>query len=84
MTGVQTCALPILGLPYQTAVRTGGATDGAAIHIGNLSCPVIVIGLPVRYAHTHYGISSYSDFENGIKLAVEIIKRLDKQTILSF
>lgn len=73
-----------LGLPYQTAVRTGGATDGAAIHLGNLSCPVIVIGIPVRYAHTHYGISSYSDFENGIKLAVEIIKRLDKQTISSF
>ena len=41
-------------------------------------------GIPVRYAHTHYGISSVSDFANGIKLAKEIIRRLDKDTIGSF
>ena len=43
-----------------------------------------VIGVPVRYAHTHYGISAYADYENGVKLAVEIIKRLNADVIGSF
>ena len=46
--------------------------------------PVIVIGVPVRYAHTHYGISAYADFDNAVKLACEILKRLDEEQIMSF
>ena len=46
--------------------------------------PVIVIGVPVRYAHTHYGISAYSDFDNAVKLACEILKRLDEEQVMSF
>lgn len=46
--------------------------------------PVIVIGVPVRYAHTHYGISAYADFDNAVKLACEILKRLDEEQIKSF
>ena len=44
----------------------------------------IVIGFPVRYIHSHYGIASLADFENGVKLAVEIIRRLDKKIIRAF
>ncbi len=73
-----------LGIPVQAAVRTGGSTDGAPIHMGHLGVPVIVIGIPVRYAHTHYGYSSLEDYQNGIKLAVEILKRIDADTIKSF
>ncbi len=73
-----------LGIPAQRAVRTGGSTDGAPIHMGHLGVPVIVIGIPVRYAHTHYGYSSLDDYKNGIKLAVEILKRMDEKTIKSF
>lgn len=73
-----------LGIPTQAAVRTGGSTDGAPIHLGNSGVPAIVVGIPVRYAHTHYGISSYQDFSNGVLLASEIIKRLDAKTIMGF
>ena len=73
-----------LGIPFQTAVRTGGATDGAPIHMGHLGVPVIVIGIPVRYAHTHYGYASIDDYNNGVKLAVEILRRMDKKIIASF
>lgn len=45
---------------------------------------MIVIGVPVRYAHTHYGISAYADFDNAVKLACEILKRLDEKLIMSF
>ncbi|WP_330601196.1 hypothetical protein [Caproicibacter fermentans] len=45
---------------------------------------MIVVGVPVRYAHTHYGISSLSDCMNAIRLATEIIKRLNQDLIKSF
>ncbi|WP_411676940.1 M42 family metallopeptidase [Caproicibacter sp.] len=73
-----------LGIPVQTAVRTGGSTNGSQIHLSNRGVPVIVVGVPVRYAHTHYGISSLSDCMNAIRLATEIIKRLNQDLIKSF
>ena len=42
-------------LDVQEAVRTGGATNGAVIHLSGEGVPCIVIGIPVRYSHTHYG-----------------------------
>ena len=73
-----------LGIPCQEAVRSGGSTNGAFIHVSNEGVPCIVIGVPVRYAHTHYCYSSYSDYENAVKLALEIVKRMDEKTIKSF
>ena len=71
-------------IPVQEAVRSGGSTDGAPIHLSNLSVPVIVIGLPVRYIHSHYGIAAYSDFENSVRLACGIIRTLNADVIRSF
>lgn len=73
-----------LGIPVQEAVRSGGSTNGANIHLANEGVPTIVIGIPVRYAHTHYGISSFYDYENAVKLAVELLKKLDADIIESF
>jgi len=71
-------------LQVQEAVRTGGSTNGAAIHLSNEGVPTIVIGIPVRYAHTHYGIASYYDFELSVRLACEILQVLDEDIIKSF
>ena len=71
-------------ISVQTAVRTGGATNGAPIHISNMGVPSIVIGVPVRYAHTHYGISSYSDYKGAVDLAVNILKTITPEIIASF
>ena len=73
-----------LGIPVQEAVRAAGSTDGAVIHLTGRGVPAIVIGVPVRYAHTHYGLSAYADFENGVKLACELLRRLDRDLIESF
>lgn len=73
-----------IGIPVQESVRTGGSTNGAPIHLSNSSVPAIVIGLPVRYIHSHYGIASYKDCENAVKLAVNVIQRLDSDLIKSF
>ena len=72
------------GIPVQEAVRSGGSTNGANIHLSNQGVPTIVIGIPVRYAHTHYGISAYADFENGVKLACEILREMNETIIKSF
>ncbi|MDR2178173.1 MAG: M20/M25/M40 family metallo-hydrolase [Treponema sp.] len=73
-----------LGIPVQEGVRTGGSTNGASIHLSNEGVPVIVIGMGVRYAHTHYCYSSYSDFENAVKLGAAIIRRLSPELIEGF
>lgn len=73
-----------LGIPVQDAVRAAGSTNGAAIHLTGSGVPTIVIGVPVRYAHTHYGISAYSDFDHAVHLACEILRRMDAQLINSF
>ena len=72
------------GISVQEAVRTGGATNGSVINLTGTGVPAIVIGIPVRYAHTHYGISAVSDFVDGLRLALAVIRRLDRETIGRF
>ena len=71
-------------IPVQEAVRSGGSTNASQIHLAHRGIPTIVIGVPVRYAHTHWGISSLEDVQNAVKLGVEIIKALDAKTIAGF
>ena len=70
-----------LEIPVQEGVRDLGATNGRSIHLTGNGVPTIVIGIPVRYAHTHYGISAYADYEYAVRLAEELIVRLDKDCI---
>ena len=71
-------------IPVQEAVRTGGSTNGRVIHLNKMGVPTIVIGLPVRYIHAHYGFATFEDYENAVNLAVEIIKTLNEEVIYSF
>jgi putative aminopeptidase FrvX len=73
-----------LGIPVQSSVRSGGSTNGAPIHLSNLGVPCIVVGLPVRYIHTHYGIASFADYENAVLLAAEVIRSLSAEVIENF
>lgn len=73
-----------LGIPCQESVRSGGGTNGAMLHIANHGTPTIVIGVPVRYIHSHHGICAYSDFENSVKLACAIIEHLNAQQLDQF
>ena len=73
-----------LGIPVQESVRSGGGTNGKYIHASRHGVPTIVIGIPVRYIHSHYGICTLEDYENAVRLAVEIVKRLNEETIQKF
>ncbi len=54
------------------------------IHNSLDGIPVIVIGIPVRYIHSHYGIASYYDFEASVNLAVAVIESMNQEIIGSF
>lgn len=68
------------GIKVQRSVRKGGGTNGSAYHLANKGIPTIVIGIPVRYAHTHYGYVAYEDFESAKELALAILKEMDQGT----
>lgn len=70
-----------LDIPYQCAVRRAGSTNGAVIHTAENGIPCLVLGIPSRYAHTHYCYLAPEDVDAAVKLACEIIKRLDKTTL---
>ena len=73
-----------LGIPVQSGVRSGGSTNGAPIHLSNLGVPCIVVGVPVRYIHTQYGIATYADLENAAKLAAAVVRALNADVIAGF
>ena len=67
-----------LGIPVQDGVRTGGATNGAPIHLSNGYVPTIVIGVPVRYIHSHNGILDDRDLEACIELTCALIRNVSR------
>lgn len=71
-------------LPMQQSVRKGGGNNGAVINLMERGVPTIVIGIPVRYAHTHYGYVALEDVVTAKTLAVKIIQELTPEIIKSF
>ncbi|MFH0848495.1 MAG: M42 family metallopeptidase [archaeon] len=72
------------GIPYQLSFTARGGTDAGRIHIHKMGCPSIVIGVPTRHIHSHVSMLSLEDCENTIKLTLELVKRLDRQTVDGF
>lgn len=72
------------GIKYQMIAREKGSTNGGKYHISETGIPVLVLGIPTRYIHTHYSYASIDDLTGAISLAVEVIKELNKDIIKSF
>lgn len=68
-------------IPYQYASIAAGGTDSGAIHLTANGVPALSIGIATRYIHSHAGILHQDDFDNAVKLIVEVIKGLDKETV---
>ncbi|MBO8173056.1 MAG: M42 family metallopeptidase [Bacillaceae bacterium] len=65
-------------IPYQYDYMAGGGTDAGKYHLNNKGVPSLVISVPTRYIHSHAAILHGDDFENTVKLVVEVAKRLDQ------
>lgn len=72
-----------LNIPYQLAVREGGGTDGKEIQQSATGVPTVVIGVPIRYIHSHQCIMSLNDLEETVKLVRGLIDVLDEDTVNS-
>ena len=70
-----------IGVPVQASYVEAGATDGAAIHLHSTGVPTVVIGVAARHIHSHSSIIHREDYDNAVKLVVELIKRLDAETV---
>jgi putative aminopeptidase FrvX len=70
-----------LNIPYQFDAIPGGGTDAGAIHVTYKGLPTLAITIATRYIHTHAAMLHRDDYENAVKLIVEVIKRLDRETV---
>jgi len=70
-------------IPYQYEAIPGGGTDAGSIHITANGVPALSIGIATRYIHSHAGILHRDDFDNAVKLVIEVIKKLDADTVKS-
>ena len=68
-------------IPVQTDHIAGGGTDAGRMHLFGAGVPSLVIGVPVRYIHTHASIMHRDDFEQAVRLLVAVIRRLDAETV---
>jgi endoglucanase len=67
-------------IPYQLS-QVVADTDAGAVHQSKGGCPSVVLGVPARHVHSHVGYFSISDAVNTVKLVVEVIKQLDRDTV---
>lgn len=68
-------------IPYQFESMPGGGTDSGAIHMTANGVPSLSITVATRYIHSHAAMLHRDDYENAVKLIVEVIKRLDADTV---
>ncbi len=66
------------GIKYQETVRRGGSTNAARISLEEKPGPVLVLGVPCRYVHTHYNYCALEDVKAADKMAVEVSRSLDQ------
>jgi endoglucanase len=70
-----------IGVNVQLSAIEGGATDGGAIHLFKTGVPTVVLCVPARHIHSHSSIIHRQDYDDAVKLLVELITRLDKKQV---
>lgn len=65
-------------IPFQYSSMAGGGTDSGSIHLTANGVPALSITIATRYIHSHAAILHRDDFENAVKLIVEVIKKVDQ------
>jgi endoglucanase len=71
------------GIPCQLTVRRTGGTDARSFQAHELGVPVIVLGVPARYIHTHNAVIDLADLQACVDLSVALVRRLDAKTVKS-
>ena len=69
------------GIPYQVTVRNGGGTDARAFQLSGCGIPVVVLGVPSRYIHSHNSMIDINDYLAMVNLAMAMVQRLDQTEV---
>lgn len=69
------------GIPLQPDVLTGYGEDGAEIQRYDTGTPSVNMTVPTRYLHAHTGIIQRSGFDGAVELFIEVLRRLDRETV---
>jgi endoglucanase len=69
------------GIPFQLVVRDSGGTDAGSIHLTGTGVPSIVLGVPVRYIHSHHSVLDLADYEATLRLLTALVVRLDEAAV---
>ena len=69
------------GIPLQFDTMPRGGTDAGRMHVFGAGVPSLVVGIPVRYIHSHGAILHRDDFDQAAQLLVAVIKRLDAEMV---
>lgn len=67
------------GIKYQDAVRRGGGTNAGVISLEGKAVPVLVLGVPSRYVHTHHNFCAMEDIDATVRMAAEVIRAMDEE-----
>jgi putative aminopeptidase FrvX len=70
-----------LDINVQLSSLEGGATDGSAIHLFKTGVPTVVLAVPARHIHSHSSIIHRKDYDDTVKILVELITRLDQKQV---
>lgn len=70
-----------MGIPFQFDAMSGGGTDAGRMHLNRNGVPSIVISIATRYIHSHAAILHRDDIDNGVKLIVSVIQKLDQDMV---
>ncbi|WP_085523155.1 M42 family metallopeptidase [Tuberibacillus sp. Marseille-P3662] len=68
-------------IPYQFDSIAGGGTDSGKIHLTANGVPALSISVATRYIHTSASIIHRDDYENAVRLMVEVVKQLDEDKV---
>ncbi len=83
-TGLRDLVLEVAeheGIPIQFDRVAGGGTDAGKIQLYGAGVPSLVVGVAVRYIHTHAAILHRDDFDQAARLMTAVVKRLDTATL---
>lgn len=72
------------GIHHQPSFTKAGGTDAGQIHLAGMGAPSLYLGIPTRYIHSHHGMLDTNDVESAVQLIIEVLQKLDEETIKSF
>ncbi len=67
-------------ISHQVAVRQSGGTNAGRFHLSPGGLPTLVLGVPVRYIHSHRSILSLKDYQSALSLIEAILSQMDDPT----